>query len=82
MQSRSRPGLDGLGKDGNAQTGDQVVRNMLSYYLWLPYYMAAILLLMAAVLLLMAAILWQLYYYALYMVFRSPVGFCGWSVAI
>ena len=51
------------------------VRNMLSYYLWLPYYMAA-------VLLFMAAILWQLYYYTLYMVFRSPVGFCGWSVAI
>ena len=51
------------------------VQNMLSYYIWLPYYMAA-------VLLLMAAMLWQLYYYTLYMVFRSPVGFCGWSVAI
>ena len=36
-----------------------------------------------AFLLLMADILyWQLYYYILYMVFRSPVGFCGWSVAI
>ena len=51
------------------------VRNMLSYYLWLPYYMAT-------VSLFMAAIQWQLYCYALYIVFRSPVGFCGWSVAI